>query len=164
MTEPNWLDKEFVLFLHERVIEETGGSQGVRDEALLESALSRPQNAYHYEQVDIHDLAATYAEGISSNHPFIDGNKRTAFAAAGMFLEDNGYQLGVEKENEQEILFLRLAEGKVSREELAEWYRENTQELVRDQAQTITREPEQVKEVAQGKEMTDCDQREAARQ
>lgn len=126
MTEPNWLDNAFVLFLHERVIEETGGSHGVRNEALLESALSRPKNTFYYEQADIHDFAAAYAYGISSNHPFIDGNKRTAFAAAGMFLEDNGYELFVEIDNEQEILFLRLADGKVSQEELAEWYRQNT--------------------------------------
>ena len=128
--EPVWLDKDFVLWLHERAIERTGGSQGVRDEALLDSALSRPKNAYHYQNTDIFNLAAIYAEGISSNHPFIDGNKRTAFAAAGMFLEDNGYRLESEIDNEQEILFLRLAEGKVSREELAEWYRQNTQERV----------------------------------
>lgn len=125
--EPVWLDKDFVLWLHERAIERTGGSQGVRDEALLDSALSRPQNAHHYQNADIFELAATYAEGISSNHPFIDGNKRTAFAAAGMFLEDNGYRLESEKDNEQETLFLKLAEGKVSREELAEWYRQSTQ-------------------------------------
>lgn len=132
MTEPLWLDKGFVLILHERVIDQTGGSHGVRDETLLESALSCPQNAYHYEQADLHELAASYAEGISSNHPFVDGNKRTAFAAAGIFLEDNGYQLAVEKDNEQEILFLNLAEGKVSRAELAEWYRENTRELAQE--------------------------------
>ena len=76
--DPIWLDKQFVLWLHERTVERTGGSQGVRDEALLESAfLSRPQNLYHYEEADIFDLAAAYAEGISSNHPFVDGN--TAF-------------------------------------------------------------------------------------
>ena len=129
MKKPQWLTMDFVLELHESIIDATGGSHGVRDEALLESALSRPQNAYHYEQADIYDLAAAYAEGISSNHPFIDGNKRTAYAAAGMFLEDSGYQLGVEKDNEQEILFLNLADGKVSRAELAEWYKQNTQEI-----------------------------------
>jgi death-on-curing protein len=126
MSETNWLDKDFVLFLHERLIEETGGSHGVRDEALLESALSRAQNLYVYENADLFDLAAAYAEGISNNHPFIDGNKRVAYAAAGMFLEDNGYILEVERENEQEELFLRLASGKLSREELAEWYRKHT--------------------------------------
>jgi death-on-curing protein len=85
--EPVWLDKEFVLLLHELAIKETSGSQGVRDETLLDSALSRPQNLYYYQQADIFALAASYAQGISSNHPFIDGNKRAAFAAAGLFLE-----------------------------------------------------------------------------
>jgi death-on-curing protein len=125
--EPVWLDKDFVLWLHERAVERTGGSQGVRDEALLDSALSRPQNAYFYENANIFELAAIYAEGISGNHPFVDGNKRTAFAAAGLFLEDNGYRLMSETDNEQETLFLRLADGKVSSQELAEWYRQNTQ-------------------------------------
>ncbi len=111
--------------LHEIAIKRTGGFQGVRDEALLDSALSRPQNLYYYQPADIFDLAASYAEGLSNNHPFIDGNKRTAFAAAGLFLEFNGYQLESEKDNEQKILFLRLAEGKVSHEELAEWYRQH---------------------------------------
>ena len=103
----------------------------MRDEALLESALSRPQNLYHYEEADIFDLAAAYAEGISGNHPFIDGNKRTAFTAADMFLESNGYRLESEKENEQETLFLNLADGKVTRAELAEWYRQHTQRITR---------------------------------
>ena len=136
--DPIWLDKEFVLWLHERTVERTGGSQGVRDEALLESALSRPRNLYHYEEADIFDLAAAYAEGISSNHPFVDGNKRTAFTAADMFLEDNGYRLESEKGNEQEILFLNLADGKVTRAELAEWYRQNAHEIQRFQHQIVT--------------------------
>ncbi len=72
---PIWLDKQFVLWLHERTVERIEGSQGVRDEALLESALSRPQNLYHYEEADIFDLAAAYAEGISSNHPFVDSSE-----------------------------------------------------------------------------------------
>ena len=131
MREPNWLEKWFVLAVHKHVIDETGGSHGVRDETLLESALSRPQNTYYYEQADIFDLAAAYAEGISSNHPFIDGNKRTAFVAADTFLEKNGYELGAEINNEQETLFLNLADGKVSRAELAEWYRQNTQQKMR---------------------------------
>lgn len=132
MNEPDWLSKDFVLSLHESVINKTGGLQGVRDEALLESALSRPQNAYHYESAGIFELAAAYAEGIARNHPFLDGNKRTAFAAAGMFLQVNGYELQVEKGNEQETVFLEVAEGKISRSELADWYKQNTQEQVKE--------------------------------
>ena len=125
MRQPNWLIKAFILAVHEYVIAETGGSQGIRDELLLESTLARPQNMYFYEQADIFELAATYAEGISQNNPFIDGNKRAAFVAADLFLEKNGYELAVEKDNEQEILFLRLADGKVSHGELSNWYRCN---------------------------------------
>lgn len=125
MKEPIWLSKALMLAAHKHIIAETGGSEGVRDETLLESALSRPKNAYHYEQVDIFDLAAIYAVGISSNHPFVDGNKRVAFVAADIFLKKNGYELEVEIDKEQEILFLNLADGKVSRVELAEWYRQH---------------------------------------
>ncbi len=131
MKEPTWLIKKFVLATHEYVINETGGSHGVRDETLLESALSRPQNLYYYEQADLFDLAATYAEGISCNHPFVDGNKRTAFVAADTFLEKNGYELDAEIGNEQETLFLNLADGKVTRAELAQWYRQHTQKITR---------------------------------
>jgi death-on-curing protein len=127
MKEPNWLSKTLVLAAHTHIIRETGGSLGVRDENLLDSALSRPLNAYHYEQVDIFELAAVYAHALSSNHPFVDGNKRIAFVAADIFLEKNGYELGIEIDDEQEILFLNLADGKVSRTELTVWYRQNSQ-------------------------------------
>lgn len=127
MKAPVWLSKALTLAIHEHVVSETGGSLGMRDETLLESALSRPQNAYCYEDVDIFDLAATYAEGLSGNHPFVDGNKRVAFVAADIFLEKNGYEMDVETDNEQEILFLNLADGKVGRTELAEWYRQHCQ-------------------------------------
>jgi death-on-curing protein len=153
MSEPNWLDKDFVLFLHERLIKETGGSHGVRDEALLESALSRAPNLYAYENADLFDLAAAYAEGISSNHPFVDGNKRAAYAAAGMFLEDNGYVLEIERENEQEELFLKLADGKLSREDLAEWYRENT--LTRERAEEREQAKEAERQAREAAEETD---------
>lgn len=124
--EPIWLEKAFALLLHQTMIERTGGSHGVRSESLLESALERPKNLYHYQQADIFQLAACYAEALSGNHPFIDGNKRIAFAAAGLFLELNGYQIPVEQNNEQEQLFLRLADGKLSHSELSEWYKENS--------------------------------------
>ena len=94
---------------------------------VMKHYLSPLYYAYHYEQADIFDLAATYAEGLSSNHPFVDGNKRAAFVAADIFLEKNGYELGTEIDNEQEILFLNLADGKVRHAELAQWYRQNSQ-------------------------------------
>jgi death on curing protein len=78
MEMPEWLTKETVLDIHTEVISVSGGSHGLRDDGLLESALSRPQNVFAYEDVTIFDLAASYAEAIAHNHPFIDGNKRTA--------------------------------------------------------------------------------------
>ena len=124
--EPIWIEKAFVELLHKTMIKRTGGSQGVRSLSLLESALERPKNLYHYQQVDIFDLAACYAEGLSGNHPFIDGNKRIAFAVAGLFLELNGYQIPIEQNDEQELLFLRLADGKLNHTELTDWYRQNS--------------------------------------
>src|ERR1700761_849089 len=94
MAEPCWIDREFLLGLYEDVVAASGGAFGVRDEGLLDSALARPINRLAYEGVtDLLVLAATYAVGISSNHPFIDGNKRVAFIAMGQFLNDNGLDL-----------------------------------------------------------------------
>ena len=94
----------------------------------MESALARPQNHYAYGESDIFKLAATYAEGLARNHAFVDGNKRTAYIVAGLFLYENGHELNIEKKREQIELFENLAQGKVSREELAEFYRQNSQE------------------------------------
>ena len=92
--EPRWLVKADVIELHDYVLARTGGSSGLRDDGLLESALSRPLNRWSYEGVeDIRDLAATYGIGLAKNHPFIDGNKRAAFLGVGVFLELNGWML-----------------------------------------------------------------------
>ena len=94
MVEPFWIDRGLILGLYEDVVAASGGAFGVRDEGLLDSALARPLNRRAYEEVtDLLELAATYAVGISSNHPFIDGNKRVAFMAMGQFLNDNGIDL-----------------------------------------------------------------------
>jgi death-on-curing protein len=94
MGEPVWLDKALLLALYEDVVAASGGAVGLRDEGLLDSALARPMNRAAYEGVeDVLELAATYAVAISSNHPFIDGNKRMAFVALGQFLLDNGFEL-----------------------------------------------------------------------
>ena len=129
MSEPVWLAKEAVLVFHNMVIEATGGTPGVRDEGLLDSALSRPRNLYGYEQADLITLAASYAEGICMNHPFVDGNKRTAYVAGAAFLQMHGYVLNQEKGDEHERTFLDLAAGKISMTELAAWYRDN---VIRD--------------------------------
>ncbi len=124
---PKWISKVQVLYVHEAAIKKHGGTFGVRDLGLLESALARPENFYAYGEQDLFLLAAAYAEGIARNHPFIDGNKRTAYTAAGLFLHVNGYVLAVPSVAESIRLFENLAMGQVSREELAQFYRQNTQ-------------------------------------
>ncbi len=125
MTEIKWLLEETVYAIHKRQIAEHGGSDGVRDEGLLLSALARPQNllAYSEEPPDISALAASLAYGIAKNHPFIDGNKRTALVVARTFLLLNGFNIEAIQE-EKYLTFLKLAEGNLSEEELADWIRQ----------------------------------------
>ena len=113
---PRWISKKQVLYIHERAIEKYGGSFGLRDAGLLEPALARPENFYAYSEQDLFLLAVAYAEGIARNHLFIDRNKRTAYAAAGLFLYVNGYILNVVSVSEQITLFENLAMGQISRE------------------------------------------------
>ena len=125
MAETVWLLEEAVRAIHERQIAEHGGSSGLRDEGLLQSALARPQHlaAYGDPPPDLAALAAAYAFGIARNHPFIDGNKRTALVAARTFLLVNGANLEASQE-EKYLTFLRLAGGSLSEEELADWIRQ----------------------------------------
>lgn len=125
MPEIKWLLEETVQIIHKRQIAEHGGSDGVRDEGLLLSALARPQNllAYSEETPDISALAASLAYGIAKNHPFIDGNKRTALVVARTFLLLNGFNINANQE-EKYLTFLKLAEGSLSEEELADWIRQ----------------------------------------
>lgn len=125
MSEIKWLLEETVYAIHRRQIAEHGGSDGVRDEGLLLSALARPQNLYAYsdETPDISALAASLAYGIAKNHPFIDGNKRTALVVSRTFLLLNGFNIEASQE-EKYLTFLKLAEGNLSEEELADWFRE----------------------------------------
>ena len=124
MAEIVWLLEETVRAVHSRQISEHGGSHGIRDEGLLLSALARPQNlaAYGDPPPDLAALAASYAYGIARNHPFIDGNKRAALVAARTFLIINGADLEATQE-EKYVTFLRLAEGVLSEDELADWIR-----------------------------------------
>jgi death on curing protein len=92
MKEPVWVLRETVRALHERLLAEFGGASGVRDEGMLESALSRPANQFSYGSPSIPKLAAAYAFGLVRNHPFVDGNKRIGFTTAVLFLELNGYR------------------------------------------------------------------------
>jgi death-on-curing protein len=124
MTEPKWVTRQQVEFIHDAVIEMAGGAQGLRDAALLESALARPQNQHAYGETDTFQLAASYAEAISRNHAFVDGNKRTAFYVAVDFLEQNGFQLKSAKGVEHAEMMEQLGQGKITRDQAAAHLRE----------------------------------------
>jgi death on curing protein len=117
-----WLTGRVVASIHLRQIQRHGGGRGIRDERLLESALARPQNLAGYGEPTVFELAASYAYGIARNHPFVDGNKRTAFVASVLFLRMNGQQFFAEQA-EAAVVFIRLAAGEFSEGELAEWLR-----------------------------------------
>ena len=124
MAEIVWLLHEAIIAIHYRQIAEHGGSEGLRDQGLLSSALARPQNllAYGEPPPDLASLAAAYAYGIARDHPFVDGNKRTALVAARTFLLVNGVDLGA-TQDDKFLTFVNLAEGAISEEELADWIR-----------------------------------------
>lgn len=134
MNKPKWLSREDVEDIHEVVIEIGGGSEGLRDASLLESALGRPHNQYAYGETDVFQLAAGYAEGISRNHPFVDGNKRTAFQSAHQFLKDNGYQLEKSDGSKHADMMVQLGTGEISREDMGAYLSENSHEIVQDAA------------------------------
>jgi death-on-curing protein len=126
MTEPVWLAKEALLLLHRESLRQFGGADGIRDEGLLDSALARPLNRFAYEEErDLCRLAAAYAKGIAQNHPFVDGNKRAALAAAGVFLMLNGMEL-VAEPGMVTVAVLDLAAGEMTEDEFAAWLRDHT--------------------------------------
>ena len=126
MTEPRWLVVAHVLAIHSDQIQAHGGPLGLRDRGLLESALERPQNRFHYEaETDLALLAAAYGFGIAKNHPFVDGNKRVAFQAMYLFLGLNG--LRIDASEEQVVgTVLSLASGDLDELGLTAWLREHT--------------------------------------
>jgi len=120
-----WLLIDRVLAIHSRQIAEHGGTHGVRDLGLLESALARPLNIHAYEpDADIAALAAAYAFGIVKNHPFLDGNKRTGYVVMESFIYLNGSELKADG-TDKYLTFIALADGSLSEDELAEWLRRN---------------------------------------
>jgi death-on-curing protein len=126
MTEPRWLAKEALLLLHRESLRQFGGADGLRDAGLLDSALARPLNRFAYDnERDLCRLAAAYAKGIAQNHPFVDGNKRAALAAAGVFLMLNGLSLTAEPAMAT-VAVLDLAAGEMTEDEFAGWLRDHT--------------------------------------
>jgi len=112
--------------VHQMLVAEHGGIPGIRDQALLDSALARPQQKATYESdTDIFELAAAYSYGLARNHPFVDGNKRIALTIAAVFLELNGFTLNA-PEAEAVIMYQRLAAGELEEDELAEWLRNSS--------------------------------------
>ena len=130
-----WLEKALVLAIHDRQVAEHGGSAGVRDEGLLESALARAQqlHAYGDPAPDLADLAAALAHGLARNHPFVDGNKRTAHVAYRTFLALNGADLDATDE-EKYVAMLALAEGKLAERDFAAWLRPRMHVVSRGEA------------------------------
>lgn len=125
MPEPEWVGVETALAIHEEQIGEHGGGEGVRDRGLLESALARPRNAWGYGVTDLCALAATLGHGIARNHPFVDGNKRTAFVVVETFLILNGAELGA-SDAESVVAMLDLTAGEMTEDEFADWLRAHT--------------------------------------
>ena len=121
-----WIEPAVIVAIHEEQLAEHGGPAGTRDQGLLESALARPLQLAHYGKPDAADLAASHAFGIARNHPFIDGNKRAAFLAIGMFLSINGYRL-VSDQAAATVAMLALAASELDEASFAAWLRQHLQ-------------------------------------
>jgi death on curing protein len=124
-----WLERRAVLAMHEEQLREHGGGYGLRDEGLMESALARPVQLFHSgDKPDIFTLAAAYGFGVAKNHPFVDGNKRTAFQCMYVFLLINGIEITA-TEVDTVVTILALADGSLSESELAQWLKANHKKL-----------------------------------
>lgn len=123
--EPKWIDKRALLLLHEESLATFGGAANLRDEGLLDSALGRAPIQWHYKKAaDLADLAAAYGFGLAKNHAFVDGNKRVAFLAIGLFLAINGKRLKADQPDAIRTI-LALAAGELTEPELAAWIRQH---------------------------------------
>ena len=128
MTEPRWLGRRIVVALHDAQLVRHGGAAGIRDDGLLESALARARNLHAYGEAEVCVLATAYAFGIVRNDPFVDGNKRTAFVTAALFLEENGLRL-IAPEAEAVVMTLELASGEMPEAGFVAWLRDQTEPL-----------------------------------
>ena len=124
---PRWIDLSVVLAIHEQQIAEHGGSLGIRDLGMIESALGRPQNLLLYNDPDIFDLAAAYGYGLAQNHGFIDGNKRTAYVVTRLFLILNGYDISASAVDKV-VTFEKVGKGEIDQAALASWLRSHSKE------------------------------------
>lgn len=125
MNEPFWISEDIARVVHADQIAQHGGSPGIRDENLFSASLARPRHLFAYGDPTLFDLAAAYGYGLAKNHPFIDGNKRTAFAVMATFLEVNEYSLNV-PEMAVVVMMERLATDQETQESLAKWLEENS--------------------------------------
>lgn len=117
-----WIHRQALELLHDESLAEHGGAAGLRDEGLLESALARPVHLAVYADPDVCALAASYGVGLAKNHPFVDGNKRAAFLAVGLFLAMNGWRLQT-SQLEATTAMLNVASGELEEEAFADWLR-----------------------------------------
>ena len=125
MTRWRWIDRRALELLHDESLAEHGGAAGLRDDGLLESALARPRNLVAYGSPDIHELAAAYGVGLAKNHPFVDGNKRAAFLAVGLFLALNGRRLNA-PQADATLTMLAVAAGQMDEAAFAVWLRQHS--------------------------------------
>ena len=125
MSKPIWIEAELVLAIHDRQLAEHWGAAGLRDEALLHSALDRPKNHLAYESTDVVELAVKYTAGIVQNHTFVDGNKRTGFVVGILFLELNGYRFRASEEAAAQAI-LELAAGTMDEKAFCAFLRANS--------------------------------------
>jgi death on curing protein len=126
MSKWQWIDRRALQLLHDESLAEHGGAAGLRDEGLFDSALARPLNLEAYGEPDVCDLAAAYGVGLAKNHAFVDGNKRTAFLAVGLFLALNGYRLHA-TQAEATLTMLDVAAGNIGEPAFAAWLRDHMQ-------------------------------------
>ena len=125
MKEPIWVRRDVILAYHDLLLARHGGASGIRDAGLLDSALGRPLNLFHYEKPTLYDLAASYAFGLIKNHPFVDGNKRIGFATAVLFLEINGLKF-IATEVDAVLKTLALAASEMEEAAFASWLESNS--------------------------------------
>lgn len=123
-----WIELETVLVIHDLQIQEHGGATGVRDVGLIESALSRPKNLLVYDSPGVVELAAAYAFGITKNHGFVDGNKRTAYVVTRLFLRLHGWDFTVAPE-ERVLVFEKLGKGDYTSEAFTYWLKKNCKRI-----------------------------------